>query len=63
MKCVQILCANPCVVRFTWPGKDEAFACREHADYMASIADAIGMHLQLIDLPSDRVTTDTITAL
>jgi hypothetical protein len=41
------LCGRFAAVRYTWPGKDEAYACIEHAQQLAGIANAMGLHLQM----------------
>ena len=56
VKCKQVLdngkkCGLPGTYRYTWPGKNEAFACTEHALQLTTVAQAMGMHLQLIPLP------------
>jgi hypothetical protein len=43
-------CQGPALFRYTWPGRDEAFACLEHAAQLLGVAEAIGMHLQLTPL-------------
>lgn len=43
-------CANPPVYRFTWPGCDEAAICNEHAGKLRTVADVLGLHVQLIPL-------------
>lgn len=43
-------CGQHAAFRFTWPGKDEAFTCVDHAMQLAGVANAIGLHLQLIPL-------------
>ena len=43
-------CKLPALVRYTWPGKDEALACLIHADQINKVANAIGLHLQMIEL-------------
>lgn len=50
MKCNQDKCGNDATFRFTWPGKDEAGICGEHAPKLLNIADAIGLYVQLIPL-------------
>jgi len=53
---VKMECGLPASVRYTWPGKDEAFACPVHANVIQHVARALGMHLQMIPLaPLDRV--------
>ena len=54
-KCNQILdggkkCGLPGAYRFTWLGKDEKCICAKHAPQLAAVAEAMGMHLQLIPL-------------
>lgn len=44
----EIRCEMPPMFRFTWPGRDEAYICLEHAEKLKSIANALGFHLQLI---------------
>ena len=39
-------CENPCMFRYTWPGKDESYICLEHAQQLTNVANAIGLHLQ-----------------
>jgi len=43
-------CGAPALFRYTWPGKDEAFACMIHANGILNVAEAIGLHLQMIRL-------------
>ena len=47
-------CQKEPVFRYTWPGQDEAYICREHAEWMRNVASAIGMHLQLIPLSGNE---------
>jgi hypothetical protein len=49
-KCSQQDCQEPTAFRYTWPGQDEAGVCAKHARMMQNVANAIGMHLQLIPL-------------
>lgn len=42
------LCGRDALVRYTWPGKDESYACEEHARGIAAVAHHIGLHLQMI---------------
>lgn len=44
------LCPEPAIARYTWPGRDEALACEQHARQLAWVAKGMGMHLQLIQL-------------
>ena len=50
MKCNQKDCENDAAFRFTWPGNDEAGICHEHAPKLKGVAEAMGLHLQLIPL-------------
>lgn len=50
MKCSQIGCTTSAMYRYTWPGKDEAFICDQHVAKLRAVADALGMHLQVIEL-------------
>ena len=45
-------CGEPPAFRFTWPGKDEAYACQACAQKIRAVARAIEMHLQMIPLPT-----------
>jgi hypothetical protein len=48
--CRQGGCKNYAFYRFTWPGHKESAICTEHQPKLVSIADAIGLPLQLIPL-------------
>lgn len=37
--------------RYTWPGNTEKHVCVVHALQVARVADAIGLPLQMIDVP------------
>jgi hypothetical protein len=45
----------PCVAsfRYTWPGRDEAFICGECVPALRSVANALGLPLQVIPLMTD----------
>ena len=43
-------CQNVAVVRYTWPGQDESYACIEHAAQIKGAAEAMGFHLQFIPI-------------
>lgn len=47
-------CNQQAVLRYTWPGQDEAVICLEHAQQLEGVAKAIGLHLQLIPLSGDE---------
>lgn len=46
------VCGEDAALRYTWPGRDEAFICIGCAPRLAAIADAMGLHLQMIPLYS-----------
>lgn len=41
-------CDAPATFRYTWPGRDEAVVCAEHAGALRLLAAVLGLHLQLI---------------
>jgi hypothetical protein len=43
-------CKTFALFRYTWPGKDESYICAEHSALLSAVAEAIGLHLQLIEL-------------
>lgn len=47
MICNQANCERPAIARYTWPGHDEAGVCAVHLPGLRSIADAMGLHLQI----------------
>ena len=53
-KCSQADCDKPAAYRYTWPGKDEKGTCEEHGLQLLALANAIGMHLQLIPLEEEK---------
>ena len=46
-------CDADAYVRYTWPGRDESFACALHAIHIAWIAAHMSLHVQLIPLTVD----------
>lgn len=44
------VCGEHAAFRFTWPGREEAFTCVEHAGQLRGVAMAMGFPLQLIPL-------------
>ena len=44
------LCPQPAAVRYYWPGRDEACACVRHAGAIRTVANAMGLHLPMIQL-------------
>lgn len=47
-QCNEATCEQNGVFRYTWPGRDEAAACLEHARQLEGIALAMGLHMQMI---------------
>jgi len=43
-------CESPALFRYTWPGRDESFSCLEHSVGLQNIAQALGLHLQMIQV-------------
>lgn len=43
-------CDQTATYRYTWPGRDEAFICEEHSKKFASVANAMGLYLQLVPI-------------
>ena len=50
MKCNQMNCDSDAAHKFTWPGEDEAGICKDHVDKLRSVANAMGMNIQIIPL-------------
>jgi len=48
-------CGELANLRYTWPGRDEAVICIDCAQKLTSVANAIGMHLQLIPITSHDI--------
>jgi hypothetical protein len=42
------ICGKDAAYRYTWPGRDESFICEEHSAKLRAVADAMGLHLQLV---------------
>ena len=53
------LCGEQAAVRYTWPGRDESVCCMDCALTLQNIANAIGLHLQMIPL-SNRDVIDPL---
>lgn len=47
-------CKEIPVFRYTWPGKDEAYICIEHAVQLKHIASAMGLYIQLVPLSAEE---------
>lgn len=60
MKCNQLMCENEAAFRFTWPGSDEAGICDDHVDKLRSVANAMGMYIQIIPLNEHKKSAITI---
>ena len=46
----QTQCPHPANYRYTWPGRNEAYICTIHAEGLKRVANAMGLHLQLIPI-------------
>lgn len=55
-------CGKPAVYRYTWPGRDQACVCDEHAPKLTGIASAMGLHLQLLPADDTDVCSQQVTA-
>ena len=54
LRCNQQGCGEPALYWYTWPGRDQAGICLSHSSWLRSVADAIGMPLQLIPVPVEK---------
>jgi hypothetical protein len=54
-RCNQVNCDKDAAYRFTWPGRDEDFICKEHAPQLQAIASAMGMYIQIILLQTEAI--------
>ncbi len=52
-------CGKVATHRFTWPGNDETFICKNHLFWVKQIVNAMGMYLQIIPLGTDIQKTCT----
>ena len=41
-------CKKDAKFRYTWPGRNEAVCCEEHAGQIQAVANAIGCYIQMI---------------
>ena len=48
--CNRKKCDGKAAYRFTWPGTDEAGICEKCVPSLRGIAEALGLHLQIIPL-------------
>lgn len=56
----SVQCGNPAIFRYTWPGSDESFICDDCVGTLQGVANALGLHLQIIPLftvDSDKVSS------
>lgn len=49
------MCDNPAKYKFTWPGRDESVICEEHVGKLKTVANAMGMYLQIILLSEQEL--------
>lgn len=54
-------CPNPAAFRYTWPGRDESFICEAHTPKLRAVANAMGLHLQLIPVDSNKTCAQKIS--
>lgn len=50
----NVKCGHTAALRYTWPGRDEAYACNCCAVRIKRVADAMGFHLQLCAVPNPK---------
>lgn len=48
-------CQEQAIFRYTWPGRDECYACLTHANQLQGVANAMGFYLQLIPLGMEQL--------
>ena len=51
-------CDQPAFVRYTWPGRDEAYACVIHSLQIQNVALDMGLRLQMIRLTIEEILMD-----
>jgi|WetSurMetagenome_2_1015567.scaffolds.fasta_scaffold1506236_2 hypothetical protein len=49
-------CPTLATYRYTWPGRDEAYVCAIHAQQLSNIAQAMGLHLQILPLSYEQMS-------
>lgn len=59
MKCNQQNCENEAAFKFTWPGKDESVICDVCVHKLRTVANAIGLHLQVRPLSVEDLEPKT----
>lgn len=50
----NVPCGHDAYLRFTWPGKNEKYACTCCAAQLKRVSDAMGFPLQFISTPDTR---------
>ncbi len=61
---IEKRCGADSLFRYTWPGRDEAFVCVEHAGGVGRVAEAMGLHVQMIMLlPEELAVAPTCSAI
>ncbi len=56
------MCDNLAKYRFTWPGNDESVICEAHVGKLSSVANAMGLHLQIIPLSEKDLEINLVCA-
>jgi hypothetical protein len=54
IKCGQKFCSEDAYYRYTWPGNDESYICKNHARKITNISNAMGFHIQMIPLEKEN---------
>lgn len=47
-------CKNPGAFKYMWPGRNEAYICAECVLKLRAIASAIGLYVQIREVPEDE---------
>ena len=58
LKCNQKNCEIEAIVKYTWPGRDQAGSCINHMARIQGVAEAMGLHIQF--LPLDKEEQDAL---
>ncbi len=54
MRCLTVGCPQIPEARFTWPGRNEALACFGCSSRALTVANTIGLHLQVLPLTLEQ---------
>lgn len=54
LKCGQVDCPKDAEFRFTWPGREEAGACKAHSSQILRVAQALQLPLELIPVATAK---------